>query len=48
MRFRFKVYYALPFEEHSEDFKWVNARTSQQAMDKFKLKYPYFVPVYAC
>lgn len=47
MRFRFKVYYALPFEEQSEGFKWINARTPQRAMDKFKQKYPYFVPVYA-
>ena len=47
MRFRYKVYYALPFEEHSEDFKWINAKSEKKAISKFKEKYPHFIPVCA-
>lgn len=47
MRFKFKVFYSLPFEDHGDDFKYVNARTPQQAIDKFQKKYPYFVPTVA-
>ena len=47
MRFKYRVYYALPWEEHSEGFKFINARSKEEAINKFEKKYPYYIPVCA-
>jgi hypothetical protein len=47
MRYKFRVYYATPFDDEIVGYKLVNARTAAEAVEKFQSKNPYYIAKYA-
>lgn len=50
MKFTFKVYYRDGTEENTwkiaEKFKLISANSKKAAEEKFRKKYPYYIPIY--
>lgn len=47
MKFKFRVYYSTPFDDEPVGYKLVNARTADEAVEKFQRKNPYYIAKYA-